>query len=232
MATAELAPPRPENQVSKKPAEQRLVLRGVSWQRYRAIADALTGFQVRLTYDGEDLELMTKSVLHCSYSRLLARFVCVLTEELGKPICSLGDITCEREDLVRALEPDECFYIDNEPQVRGRDKLDFTTDPPPDLAVEVDISRSSLNRFGIYAKLGVPEVWRCDANTLEVYHLGPDGNYAKAERSLSFPELRPAEIADFLRQRTETEENSLMRAFRTWVREEVAKGGKKRPRKR
>src|SRR5262245_52608801 len=139
--------------------QQRLVLRGVDWPRYQAIIRALGERSLRLAYDGENLELMTVSRLHDKLSRLLGRFLVVLTEELGLPLDSAGSVTLEKEDVQRGIEADESFYITNEPLIRDKDEIDLATDPPPDLAVEIDISRSSLNRLAIHAALRIPEVW-------------------------------------------------------------------------
>lgn len=197
---------------------QRLQLRGLDWDRYRRIADALEGRHVRLTYDRGNLEFMTISAAHAPLSRLLAQFVVVLTEELGLPRRSFGDMTCGREDLDRGLEPDECFYVANEAVVRGRDEIDLTVDPPPDLAIEVDISPPGRNRPAIYAALGVPELWRFDGETLTMSILAPDGRYAIVERSRCIPPVRPADLGAFLARRHGTDEASLVREFRTWAR--------------
>ncbi len=200
-----------------EPRSQRLTIRGLDWDRYRRIAAALTGRHVRLTYAGGNLEFMTISAAHANLSRLLAQFVIVLTEELGLPRRSFGDMTCDREDLDRGLEPDECFYITNEPAVRGRDELDLTVDPPPDLMIEIDLSPPGRNRPAIYAALGVPEVWRYDGATLRAATLS-DRRYAPADESRCLPPLRPADLGPFLARRSETDEVTLMREFRAWAR--------------
>jgi Uma2 family endonuclease len=212
---------RPKERV-QLPEEQRFVLRGIDWQTYRKISEALSGRHLRLTYDRGRLELMTISSTHGSYSRVIVRLIGVLSEELELPMRSCGDMTCDREDLERGLEPDDCFYFENEPLVRGKE-IDLAVDPPPDLASEVDISRSSKHRLPIYAALGVPEVWRFDGDQLQVHQLGADGNYALSERSRHFPFLPMEEFAAFLRRSTEMEETSLVRAFREWVRELIAR---------
>jgi Uma2 family endonuclease len=142
----------------------------------------------------------------------------VLTEECGLSLRGFGDMTCDREDLERGIEPDECFYIVNEPLVREKEELDLTVDPPPDLAVEIEITRSTRGRMGIYAALRVPEVWRFDGESLTVHRLTPEGVYEVVERSAYFPSLPLSELAGFLKMRTEMDENSLVREFRAWVR--------------
>ncbi len=204
-------------------AGQRFVIRDLDWRAYRTIAEALKGRHVRLTYDRGALEFLTISHLHGNLSRLLGRLIVTLTEELGMAVRSCGDMTCDREDLDRALEPDECYYLQNEPRVRGREEIDLATDPPPDLAVEIDVSRNSRRRLRIYAVLGVPEVWRYDGATLEVSLRGANGEYEVAEQSRHFPQVPVRQLADFLGQRTQVDENSLVRSFREWVRQQIGK---------
>lgn len=202
----------------RRPDEQRLVLPAVNWQTYQAVSHALTGRHVRLTYDGENLEFMTISPRHGNCSRLLGQFVIVLTEEFDLPWKSFGDMTCDREDVGRGLEPDESFYLVNEPLVRGVDRIDLETDPPPDLTIEVDITRSSRDRMGIYAALQVPEVWRYDGSILVAFRLGSDGKYESTPESAYFPAIPIAELGTFLQRRGQMDENSLIREFRQWVR--------------
>src|SRR5205823_3484557 len=120
--------------------------------------------------------------------------------------------------------PDKCFFFEHEQDVRGKDKLDLSVDPPPDLAIEVDISRSSLNRMGIYAALGVPEVWRFDGQVLRVYRLGPNRSYAEVQESEHFPFLPIVKVQEFLLQRGQMDETKLVKTFRQWVREQFRLG--------
>jgi Uma2 family endonuclease len=200
---------------------QRFLLRGIDWATYQTISRALDGRHLRLSYDGENLELMTISGIHATLSRLLGRFVVVLTEELELPLRSCGDMTLDRADLQRGLEADESFYIENEPLVRDKDQADLTVEPPPDLGVEIDITSSSRRRMAIYAAIKVPEVWRYDSRTLTVFVLGPDGQYEEAAASRTFPQIRIEQIADFLAQVNQVEENELVKQFRAWVRQQI-----------
>lgn len=217
MATADIA----THDQPLAPSEQRFILPAVDWETYRAVSQALTGHHVRLTYDGDNLEFMTISPSHGNFSRLLGRFVVVLTEEAGLPLKSFGDMTCEREDVRRGLEPDECFYITNEPAVRRKEKIDLSLDPPPDLAIEVEITRSSRDRLSIYADLAIPEVWRFDGASLRVFQLGGQGTYEPGAKSRFFPGLPITELTGFLDRRNEMDENSLIASFREWVRENL-----------
>ncbi|MGD0898627.1 MAG: Uma2 family endonuclease, partial [Thermoguttaceae bacterium] len=134
------------------------------------------------------------------------------------PISSGGSTTLKDELNQRGLEPDECFYVANEPRMRGRDDYDPAVDPPPDLAIEVDISRSSLDKMAIYADFGVPEIWTHDGATLRVYHLQSEGGYVQQPTSRSFPLLPLEEVQRFLDQRNTTDETTWIRSFRDWVR--------------
>lgn len=215
------APTEPEKALP--PAEQRLVLHGLDWARYRKISEALTGRRVSLAYDRGALELMTTSRTHDRSSRIIFRLVIVMSEEMGILISSCGSMTCDRPDLEKGVEPDESFYLTNEPKVRQKEEVDLTEDPPPDLTVEVDISRSSRMRMPIHAALGVPEFWRYNGETVEMYRLTGAANYVLTPYSHHFPWLTGNDLGRFLALRTEMDENSLARQFREWVREQIAK---------
>src|ERR1700723_3051315 len=118
------------------PAEQRVRLSGVPWDVYVAFCDGVGERYIRMTYDQGELEIMSVSPKHDNGKKRLGRLVETLTEELDIDIASYGSMTCRREDLLRALEPDDCYWIANELLVRGRVDLDLEYDPPPDLSLE------------------------------------------------------------------------------------------------
>jgi Uma2 family endonuclease len=206
------------------PSEQRFLLRNLDWSSYQAIANALGESHVRLTYDQGNLELMTLSHTHERWITLLDLFVVVLTEEMNMPRQDGGSTTFDRADLDRGLEPDRCYYLEHEPLVREKDQIDLTVDPPPDLALEIEISRSALNRMGIYAAMRVPEVWRFDGTTLRVFQLTAEGTYVAADRSRHFPLLPLTQVEAFLRRRGQIDHMNLVKSFRVWVREQIARG--------
>jgi Uma2 family endonuclease len=196
----------------------RVLLRNISWQTYQDLLKDLEEQPgIRLSYDRGLLEIMAPSPPHENYKKVLGRFVETLTEELNIEIKSLGSLTCTREDLARGLEPDQCYYIQNEAVVRTLDEIDFNQDPPPDLVIEIDISSSSINRLSLYAALGVPEVWRYDARAITIYRLEGE-RYQACDRSPTFPQITPAEVMRFLELRKTMGETSLIRSFRKWVR--------------
>src|SRR5262249_51717146 len=113
---------------------------------------------------------------------------------------------------------DECYWVQNEPRMRGKKEFDPNTDTPPDLAVEVDITRSSLDRMAIYAALGIPEVWRFDGESFSIHQLGSGGKYKRCDRSPTFPHLPLAEVERFLGDSDTQDETTLLRSFSLWVR--------------
>src|SRR5438132_7530835 len=158
-----------------------LVLTGADWRTYSRLLRVFAERpSVRLTYDRGDLEIMSPLPEHESDADMLGRFVVVLTEELGLPIKAGRSTTFRRRGLRRGLEPDNSYWIANEPRVRGKRRINLRIDPPPDLAIEVDVTSSSLNRMGIYAVLAVPEVWRLDGPVLTFYVLAANRRYAES----------------------------------------------------
>ena len=197
--------------------ECRVVLSGITWSTFESLLADSDNRGARFTYDQGRLEIMSPSEVHERVKRLLGRMIDQLTLELDIPIRSGGSTTLTSELKQRGLEPDECYYVAHEPAVRGRERIDLGVDPPPDLALEVDISSSSLDQLAIYSAIGVPEVWLCDGITVEVYQLQPDHTYAKRSRSPAFPFLPLDEMQRFLARRDETDETTLLRSFRAWV---------------
>src|ERR1043165_3043265 len=143
----------------KVEARQQFVLYNVAWDDYIKIGEALSDRPgLRLTYDQGMLELMTTSTGHERYKQWLGRFVETIAEELNKPIMPGGSMTFQRADVKRGFEPDNCFWIANENVVRHKMTWDARTDPPPDLILEIEVSRTIAKRMAIFAAFRVPEV--------------------------------------------------------------------------
>ena len=200
----------------------RVVLPHISWQTYQSlIRDFEPEPALRLTYDRGTLEIRMPLDPHETYKKLLGRLIEAATEELDIEIRSLGSRTCDREDLARGLEPDQCYYIQNEARVRGIDQIDLNQFPPPDLALEIDITSSSINRLSIYAALEVPEVWRYDGQTLTILSL-QNGEYQSQDRSAALPLLKAEDMVQFLDLRNTLGETSLIKQFRQWLKDRTA----------
>lgn len=194
---------------------------GVSWAELeeilREFEEAWPGY--RIAYDRGRLEIVSPTQEHEQNARLAHDLVVVLCDEENVDFVCLGQWTLRREDLLRAIEADDCFYIAHAPEVRGK-KIDLRRDPPPDLAIESEVSRTSLDRLPIYSSLGVPELWRIRDDHVRGYRLAEDGEYHTIESSLAFSWLRVEELSRFIARRKETGGLSIIRAFRAWVREQ------------
>jgi len=198
--------------------ENRVILKGVSWSTFKALlADVGDDRAWRIAYDEGVLEIRMPLEEHEEPKRLIESFVEAIVDELEIELRSLGSLTLEREDLTRAVEPDSCFYIQNESLVRGRN-INLPNDPPPDLAIESDYTNSSVNKFTIYAAIGVPEIWRYRRESLQVYQL-VDGKYENCEISLAFPFLPVAEIPGFIEQSRTVGQRAAVRLFRQRIKE-------------
>lgn len=209
------APAEPEG-------ELRFLIHHVSWEGYEAILVALDDGMPRLTYDDGTLELMTPLLPHEVPKKQLARLVEALTEELDIPVVSVGSTTFFRRGVKKGLEPDEGYYLGHFERLIGQRRGDLETLPPPDLVIEVELTSPLLDKLGIYAALGIPEVWRYKATGLAVLLLGADGQYAESPRSRAFPSLPMDGFVAHLRAWDPTGETAWIKAFRRWVREVVA----------
>src|SRR5262245_15702754 len=162
------------------PDRQKLILDDVTWEAYTRLLRTIEGRRhLRLTYDRGTLEIMTFSYEHENGGDFLGRMVVTLTEELNLPIRGGGSTTFRRRKKKKGLEPDNCYWIAHEADVRNLKVINLRKDPPPDLAIEVDVTRSSMNRMRIYAALNVPEVWRLDTDGLAFFVLNANGECDK-----------------------------------------------------
>jgi len=203
------------------PAPSRAALyRGVSWAEFLDLLRELDHRPgIRLAFDRGTLEIMSPSRDHEHVNDLLRCLVSTLCDELGIPRAGLGSTTWRRDDLLRAIEPDNCYYLEHEPIVRGKE-IDLTRDPPPDLGIEIDVTRKSLERFPIYAALGIPELWRFSGKTekLAFNRLDTAREYEEVPRSLAFPFLTPPDLERFLELRHTLDDTTIVKRFREWVR--------------
>ncbi|NQE34319.1 Uma2 family endonuclease [Microcoleus asticus] len=199
--------------------ENRVILKGVSWSTFKALlADVGEDRAWRIAYDRGLLEIRMPHLEHEVPKGLIESFIEATADELEIEVMKAGSLTLEREDLTRAVEPDTCFYIQNEASVRGKRDINLPEDLPPDLAIESDYTNSSVNKDSIYAALGVPELWRYRRESLQVYQL-VEGKYEVCDRSLAFPFLPVAEIPGFIEQSRTVGQRAAVRLFRQRIRE-------------
>jgi Uma2 family endonuclease len=196
------------------------VLHEIDWPLYTRLLRAFGARRIRTTYDRGALEIMSPLWEHEAAAYLLGRFVDVLTEEM-QLLCRAGrSVTLRRRKKRRGLEPDNCYWIARAAQLQGKRVLDLRVDPPPDLAVEVDVTHQSLDRMSIYAALGVPEVWRLSEAGL-AFHVLDGSIYQVRAHSLAFPLLASADLAGFVGQLGQTDDTALVLQFRDWLRKQL-----------
>lgn len=204
--------------------DQRIVIRGVGWDVYDCLSAAIgEGQHVRLTYDGEDLEIMTAGYWHERYKELLGKIVTALTQALNIDRTSCGETTWKRAELARGLQADLSYHFDpdklaTERAARARRSEDPADYPIPDLAVEIDLSVPQVDRPSIYAALGVAEVWRFDGRLLVIEHLQGDGSFASAESSRFLP-IRADDVRRWLVDEDSTYELAWERRLGEWSRQ-------------
>lgn len=199
--------------------DQRIVMHGVSWQTYEGLLTDLAEQRTpRISYDQGRLELVSPSDEHERYRRLIGRMIDIWTLEKRIPIRGLGSTTLKRDAKLQAAEADECYYLVNAPAMRDSGGIDLAAGPPPDLAIEIDVTGNSLAKLDLYAALGVPEVWRFARQSLLVYHLGSDGKYQLAQASLNLPGFPVQDAADWVARAEGLDETTWAAAFQDWVR--------------
>jgi Uma2 family endonuclease len=199
-------------------AGSHLILHDISWETYEQLLEIFAERSTpRMTYYQGTLELMVPLPEHERYSWTLGRLIVALSEEIGIEIIGLKSSTWRSEPKKAGNEADECFYIQNEALMRGKLTIDLKNDPPPDLAVEMDLTSSSINKMAVYAELKVPEVWIWKKGKLIINILNDTG-YVESETSLAFASFPVKELAQFMRLDSEKGENARIREFREWVR--------------
>ena len=204
-------------QIVLSPGRQ-LLMTDVSWQAYEQMLEEFGEKRnSRINYCQGILEIMVPLPKHETGKVLISDFVKVLLEELDIEFWSLGSTTFKSKEMRRGLEADDCFYIENEAAIRGKDDIDLKIDPPPDLAIEIDIT--ARTRFDNYEVLGVGELWRFDGKKLEMNVL-QEGQYVRVSESPHFPGFPLGDAIPTFLQRSKAEgRNRAMKAFRAWVRE-------------
>jgi Uma2 family endonuclease len=210
-----------ETRTKSELAPERFVFWNVGWDGYQRLLKMVEGRGVRVTYDRGDVEVISPLSKHERKKLLLGQFVRILARDLHIPVMPMGSTTFSREDVDKGLEADESFYLSDLERVQDPDAIDLEVDPPPDLAIEIEITRSALDRIGIYGALRVPELWRFDGRTLIVLLRQQDGSYLQSPNSRAFPGVPMNEIARFAAREGIRDENAYVEQFSAWVREDL-----------
>lgn len=204
--------------------EERYLIHWLTYADYMQIAQALTELHHRLTYYDGDLEIRSVSAEHERANASLRRLIYGLALELDLDLDCRGSATLCHSDANAGLDPDDCFWITHEFAVRCRDTFDLSDTPPPDLVLEIEITLSLLDRLSILAALNVPEVWRYDGEKIGILILNASGDYVPSKKSKAFPFLPVNELVRFLNMQATMSQTQIARAFREWVRQQVAAG--------
>lgn len=206
-----------KNSIAHLPSGGTMIVPDVSWEDYQQlVAEANKQNGVRLTFAQGSLEIMSPLPIHEKYKEFLLRLMDRLSTLMGFDLESLGSTTFNQEWLDNGVEPDTCFYIKNAAKIIGKNRIDLAVDPPPDIAVEIDISHRSTTKLKIYEELRVPEIWLYDEQKLQILLLTETG-YADSPTSQSFPFLTSEALTQFL-ERSKTEgQGAVLRVFREWV---------------
>lgn len=223
MKTDTLAPIGPERRVLV--GSTRLVVPDVDWSVYETWVDSLPERSpIRMAFDGSNLEIMTKSRDHEKYRQLLGYAVFEIAKVLDLPLGSYGEMTWKRPAIGRGIEADQCYYVELEKieaaaKIKGKHAARRM--PPPDLAIEIDISPPKVDRPGIYAALGVAELWRFDGDVAVIERLVPGGRYEPIEKS-QWLEITPADVVRWLVQEDTAEFIPWLNRVTKWARRKFA----------
>ncbi|MGI0493458.1 Uma2 family endonuclease [Alkalinema pantanalense CENA528] len=195
---------------------ERLLLRDIDWTEFETILLDLGDRRTsRIAYYQGLLEVMAPSPEQESYQDCLGDGVKILLIEWEIMAYPLGSTTLSKRSLGTGIEPDQCFYITNAIAVQGRKRLDLEVDPPPDLAIEIDVT--SRTHLEIYAALGVQEVWRFSQSQLKINQL-QNGAYQVCPESQFFPGRELAsQITNFIQQAQTDSWNAAYKTFRAWA---------------
>jgi Uma2 family endonuclease len=207
--------------VSQLPEDASLTFRDVSWDEYEELLEQVGEAPgLRITYDNGSLLIVTISAEHEKYSEFIKSLIAGIRLRLQINILAFGSATMRKPRRSAGHEPDACFYVQTAALIGNRIQLDFETDPPPDIVVEVDVHHDSRPRFRVYAALGVPEIWRYDGQAMTIYHLSNDGDgqqYVTGDTSAALPMLSATLLTEMIeRMRRDGELNALL-AFDEWL---------------
>jgi Uma2 family endonuclease len=197
---------------------QHIVLTGVSWFYYEQTLKEIGNQYIRVAFLDGMMELMSPLPDHDRPKKAIADLIVILAIECRIPRKSFGSTTFRVEEKAAGCEPDESFYFQEIDSVKAMERFDPIIHRAPDLWIEVDFLSSSVPREPIYARLGVPEIWRYSGGRLTVRLLTADGVYVDSATSRAFPFLPMAKFSRFVPKMIEGDETQVLLEFREWVR--------------
>ncbi len=203
--------------VSRLPEDTEVIFHGATWEEYEELLEQVgEAAGLRISFNDGTLKVMSLSPKHEKYVRLIEGLIVAIKLRLRINIFSFGSATMRKRKKNKGNEPDACFYVQTAAVIGNRIELDFSVDPPPDIALEVDIHHDSTNNDSIYAALGVPELWRYDEWAITIYHL-QEGEYVVAEKSLALPMLTSQILTEYVDRMRRDGESAALLAFDEWL---------------
>ncbi|HZS04964.1 MAG TPA: Uma2 family endonuclease [Blastocatellia bacterium] len=204
-------------QVGQMEGDSLRVFHDVSWEEYEELLEAVSeAGGLRISFDDGTLQVMTLSTKHEFYADLILRMVSQVSLRFRIKVLSFGSATMKKRRKRKGLEPDGCFYVQTADALSNKIEIDFSTDPPPDIAVEIDIRHNSLPKFPIYTAFGIPEIWRWDGQALTIYTL-EQNRYSPAPASIALPMLTSEALTGFLSRAQNEGQYEVLLAFEDWL---------------
>lgn len=194
-----------------------LVVPEATWDDFERLLDELTDHPgVRVSFDQGRLVAASRLRAHQHFARILGDIADIVADGYGLDLEAIGSTTLKCRTRAQGVEADAAFYVANAKRVAGRVTLDLSVDPPPDVAIEIDLWNDSVHKFPVYAALGVPEIWRYDGRHVEI-RLLESGEYRMAAASKTFPVLTPQVMERFLELSRTASRSAARRACKQWV---------------
>jgi Uma2 family endonuclease len=190
-----------------------ILLNDISWQEYEMFLEDFeekSGW--RLAFDTGKLEIMPPTMDHENFSISFHNFVLAYCEHFNLDMQNAGSTTFRRMFLNKGVEPDECFYIKSVEKVIGK-KFKSDEYPMPDIAVEVDVTTDSLDKFPIYAALQIPEVWVFDGEKVSFFQLEGE-KYHQISNSVALSSLSSETLTEFLNLSETKGQTFALKSFR------------------
>jgi Uma2 family endonuclease len=210
--------------VSQLPQDASVTFQDVTWDEYEELLQQVGEAPgLRISYDNGSLHIMTISGEHEKYALFINSLIAGIRLRLRLNILAFGSATMRKPKRSAGHEPDACFYVQTAAQIGNKIQLDFEKDPPPDIVVEIDIHHDSRSRFPVYARLGVPEIWRYDGVAMTIYQLAeesPEGEapaYVERDASAALPMLTAQLLAEMLERMRKDGELRTLLAFDEWL---------------
>jgi Uma2 family endonuclease len=206
-----------ETALDSLPEGSKVELNDVSWEDYEQLLEDVSEVRYfKIYYDNRRLVAMVVSYEHERIKSCFPHLLAILTDELDLPLFGAASTTLKKSKKKKGGDPDDSYYIENADKIQGLKRINLATDPPPDIVIEVDITSSSINKFAIYAAMGVAEFWRYEENELHFYKLERE-DFVEVPASLHFTFVTPSVIERFLTQGINEGITKMNRAFREWV---------------